>query len=220
MLCRFLGLIKVKTFGRSEYLLVMKNVLTASGGQQAIVEMYDLKGSTHGRFTPDIKSVNSDNTTIKEKLSSAKENPAKEKLSKKRGSIKIKKDLNFRDENRKFLCLGEKERSNFLKMLKQDTEFLKKLRVLDYSLLVGIRASGSWEVGIIDFLTPYGSKKKLEHVLIGGLHGRDVRENVEQGASEVLIFDRSFLAFRRKPTLVDSSTSSKVIRLRLKRCNR
>jgi 1-phosphatidylinositol-4-phosphate 5-kinase len=76
-----------------------------------IHETYDLKGSTIGRLYPEER---------------ARENPRA-----------VLKDLNWIDRHKE-LELGPEKRALLTEQLRRDTEFLKELRVMDYSLLVGI----------------------------------------------------------------------------------
>jgi len=74
--------------------------------------MYDLKGSTKGRFV---------------------EPPQEEKNY----ARTIFKDLNWTDENR-HLVLGPEKRKLLLEQIEKDSKFLQTMGVMDYSLLVGI----------------------------------------------------------------------------------
>lgn len=76
-----------------------------------IHETYDLKGSTIGRLYPEDK---------------ADKNPRA-----------VLKDCNWIDRKRQ-LGFGPEKRAYLTTQLKHDSEFLKKVNVMDYSLLVGI----------------------------------------------------------------------------------
>lgn len=76
-----------------------------------IHETYDLKGSTVGRLYPEER---------------ARENPRA-----------VLKDLNWIDRHKE-LELGPEKRALFTEQLRRDTELLKELHVMDYSLLIGI----------------------------------------------------------------------------------
>merc|ERR1712244_36907 len=75
-----------------------------------IHKIYDLKGSTHGR-----------KATEKEK---AQETP-------------VLKDLDFL-ENNEFIQIGSIKAKLFCEQLRRDTELLRKLKIMDYSLLLRI----------------------------------------------------------------------------------
>ncbi|KAJ6660579.1 hypothetical protein lerEdw1_017576 [Lerista edwardsae] len=131
---------------------------------------YDLKGSTVAREASD-----------KEK---AKDLPTF-------------KDNDFLNEGQK-LRVGEESKKNFLEKLKRDVEFLAQLKIMDYSLLVGIHDVDRAEqeemevedraedeecendgapkkevyfMAIIDILTPYDTKKKAAHAAKTVKHG-------------------------------------------------
>lgn len=74
-------------------------------------ETYDLKGSTVGRLYPEEK---------------AEKNPRA-----------VLKDLNWIDRGRQ-LDLGPEKRALLTEQIRRDTDFLKEIYVMDYSLLVGI----------------------------------------------------------------------------------
>merc|ERR1712048_1558267 len=80
------------------------------GTDLEIHTIYDLKGSTKGR-----------NATEKEKK---QETP-------------VLKDLDFM-QNKEVLQIGSVKAKLFTQQLRKDTELLRKLKIMDYSLLVGI----------------------------------------------------------------------------------
>lgn len=154
----------------------MKNVFENHSG--ALVDIYDLKGSTVGRFTP---------ACTEEKRRSLTDLFGRERAP---ASMQVKKDLNFMADNRNFSFGAASECSRFIDIVRKDTEYLKSLGVLDYSLLVGVRESGFWEAGIIDFLTPYSLRKKAEHLFVGGVKGRKVESGVSANLHPALIVTR------------------------------
>jgi 1-phosphatidylinositol-4-phosphate 5-kinase len=76
-----------------------------------IHETFDLKGSTVGRMYPEEKAAKNPRAVLK--------------------------DLNWINRH-KMLELGPEKRALLTEQLRRDTEFLKKMNVMDYSLLVGI----------------------------------------------------------------------------------
>lgn len=76
-----------------------------------IHETYDLKGSTYGREFPEEKVKENSKVTLK--------------------------DLNWVHRGRRFE-LGPEKRALFAEQLRRDMEFLKKMKVMDYSLLIGL----------------------------------------------------------------------------------
>lgn len=110
LLSRFYGLHRVKLpRGRKIHFVIMNNLFPP---HKDIHETYDLKGSTVGRLYPEDKAA------------------AKE--------YKVTlKDLNW-IERGKTLELGPEKRALLTEQLRRDTELLKKVYVMDYSLLVGV----------------------------------------------------------------------------------
>ncbi|KAI7848938.1 hypothetical protein BDC45DRAFT_521960 [Circinella umbellata] len=110
LLCRYYGLHRVKLpRGRKIHFVVMGNVLPPHND---IHEMYDLKGSTFGRFLP------------------------QEEIEKNKNNA-VMKDLNFEKNNKK-LQLGPQKRKMFISQLTRDARLLVHLNIMDYSLLIGI----------------------------------------------------------------------------------
>jgi hypothetical protein len=109
LLSRFYGLHRVKLpRGRKIHFVIMNNLFPP---HRDIHETYDLKGSAYGREYPEDK---------------AKENP--------KATLK---DLNWLHRGRMFE-LGPEKRALFSEQLRRDMEFLKRMKVMDYSLLIGL----------------------------------------------------------------------------------
>lgn len=144
------------------YFVVLGNLFS---NDLEIHERYDLKGSTHGRLT------------------SEKEDPSV-----------ARKDLNLLQRRAK-IRLSPTQRETFLFQLTKDTEFLSLHRIIDYSLLVGIHyftqgevrpqvlpssmfisedGSCLYQMGVIDTMTYYATRKKLEHCLRSCIHPGNV----------------------------------------------
>src|SRR5882757_9806655 len=108
LLSRFYGLHRVKLpRGRKIHFVIMNNLFPP---HKDIHETYDLKGSTVGRLYPE------------------------EEAAKKQNKVTLK-DLNWINR-RKRLELGPEKRALLTEQLKRDSEFLKSVYVMDYSLLV------------------------------------------------------------------------------------
>jgi len=103
------GLYRLKADGHKMYFIVMQNVYPPNKDMH---RMYDLKGSTEGRFV---------------------QPPQEEKNY----ARTIFKDLNWTEENR-HLVLGPEKRKLLLEQVEKDSKFLQTMGVMDYSLLVGI----------------------------------------------------------------------------------
>ena len=109
LLSRFYGLHRVKLpRGRKIHFVIMNNLFPP---HKDVHETYDLKGSTVGREYPEEK---------------AEKNPRA-----------VLKDLNWINRKRQ-LELGPEKRALLTEQLRRDSELLKHLHVMDYSLLVGI----------------------------------------------------------------------------------
>ncbi|KAJ5738324.1 hypothetical protein N7493_001479 [Penicillium malachiteum] len=109
LISQFYGLHRVKmAYGRKIHFVVMNNLFPP---HRDIHQTFDLKGSTIGR---DLQE------------SDLERNP--------RATMK---DLNWVRRNRYLQC-GPAKRDFFVEQLKRDVELLKRLKIMDYSLLVGI----------------------------------------------------------------------------------
>jgi 1-phosphatidylinositol-4-phosphate 5-kinase len=109
LISRFYGLHRVKLpRGRKIHFVIMNNLFPP---HKDIHETYDLKGSTVGREYP--------------------EDVAREKPR------AVLKDLNWINRGR-WLELGPEKRALLEEQLRRDKELLKRVNVMDYSLLVGI----------------------------------------------------------------------------------
>lgn len=149
------------------YIIVMGNVF--SSGHEIHIR-YDLKGSTYGRFT----DPNEDFSI------------ARKDLDFNRAGIKIE--------------INPEKRDRMLFQMEKDCEFFVKCDIIDYSLLLGIHhtkgeriiyrndvplsesESGGlvsvteeelYFIGIIDILTLYSAKKKLEHLFKSSFYGKE-----------------------------------------------
>ncbi|KAJ9212672.1 hypothetical protein DTO166G4_5743 [Paecilomyces variotii] len=109
LISQFYGLHRVKmAYGRKIHFVVMNNLFPP---HRDIHQMYDLKGSTIGR---DLREED------------LEKNP--------RATMK---DLNWLRRNRHLEC-GPMKKEIFIAQLKRDVRLLQRLKIMDYSLLVGI----------------------------------------------------------------------------------
>jgi 1-phosphatidylinositol-4-phosphate 5-kinase len=162
LLARFYGLHKIQ--GESSvYFVIMGNLFKT---KLEIHRKYDLKGSKYGRKT----------------------DPSADR------SI-ARKDLDLVSK----INIGRERKLKIVNQIEIDTELLRRLNIIDYSFLVGVHETQAnvnegncpgpfWQrdcggmlsldknelyfVGIIDFLTKFGTKKRLEHFIMGTLHGK------------------------------------------------
>lgn len=109
LISQFYGLHRVKTsFGKKIHFVVMNNLFPP---HMDIHSTYDVKGSTVGRVTTE---------------DDKKGNP--------RGTLK---DLNWLN-SKQYLQLSPEKRDAFLRQIENDVELLARLKIMDYSLLLGI----------------------------------------------------------------------------------
>ncbi|KAL1998830.1 hypothetical protein VTN02DRAFT_5506 [Thermoascus thermophilus] len=109
LISQFYGLHRVKmAYGRKIHFVVMNNLFPP---HRDIHQMFDLKGSTIGR---DLREED------------LEKNP--------RATLK---DLNWIRRNRHLEC-GPMKKEVFIAQLKRDVKLLQRLKIMDYSLLVGI----------------------------------------------------------------------------------
>jgi len=108
MLSRFYGCFKIQAGVSTFRFLVMNNVFKCCGAE--LIETWDLKGSLIGRAASE-----------------------REKQS---GSA-ILKDLDFLERGKQFL-MEDDFRLGFCLQMTQDVKFLEKMKVMDYSMLVGV----------------------------------------------------------------------------------
>lgn len=109
LLSRFYGLHRVKLpRGRKIHFVIMNNLFPP---HKDIHETFDLKGSTVGREYPEEKAAKNPRAVLK--------------------------DNNWINRGKK-LEIGPEKRALLTEQLRRDSEFLERIRVMDYSLLVGI----------------------------------------------------------------------------------
>ncbi|EPY87175.1 phosphatidylinositol-5-phosphate 4-kinase type-2 beta [Camelus ferus] len=142
---QFLGMYRLTVDGVETYMVVTRNVFSH---RLTVHRKYDLKGSTVAREASDKEKAKDlptfkDNDFLNEgqKLHVGEESK-KNFLEKLKRDVEAKdlptfKDNDFLNEGQK-LHVGEESKKNFLEKLKRDVEFLAQLKIMDYSLLVGI----------------------------------------------------------------------------------
>ncbi|KAJ5624621.1 hypothetical protein N7510_000930 [Penicillium lagena] len=109
LISQFYGLHRVKmAYGRKIHFVVMNNLFPP---HRDIHQTFDLKGSTIGRDLQEADLERNPRATMK--------------------------DLNWVRRSRHLQC-GPSKREFFIEQLKRDVELLKRLKIMDYSLLVGI----------------------------------------------------------------------------------
>ncbi|KIW02945.1 uncharacterized protein PV09_05990 [Verruconis gallopava] len=109
LLSQFYGLHRVKIpFGRKVHFVVMNNLFPP---HRDIHKTYDLKGSTVGRLYKEENLVENPRATLK--------------------------DLNWLNSNN-HLEFGPRKREAFIQQMERDVKLLQRMKIMDYSLLVGI----------------------------------------------------------------------------------
>ncbi|KAJ7746586.1 hypothetical protein B0H16DRAFT_1321020 [Mycena metata] len=109
LLSRFYGLHRVKLpRGNKIHFVIMNNLFPP---HRDVHETFDLKGSTVGREYPEAKAATNPRAVLK--------------------------DLNWINRG-KMLELGPEKRALLTEQLRRDAELLRKIHVMDYSLLIGI----------------------------------------------------------------------------------
>ena len=111
LLTKFYGMYRVKTHNRQPIYFIVMGSVFYTDLE--IHTIYDLKGSTHGR-----KASEKD----------------------KKQETPVLKDLDFL-ENNEIIQIGSSKAKLFCEQLRRDTELLRKLKIMDYSLLLGIHYS-------------------------------------------------------------------------------
>lgn len=112
LLARFYGLHRVEmpTLKRRTFFVVMQSVFYCPVEPPLALHVkFDLKGSTVGRRTDDADCADG----------------------------AVQKDLNFAEQRRR-IVLGRDQVLLFAETLRADTNYLKELRIMDYSLLLGV----------------------------------------------------------------------------------
>ncbi|CAG8741274.1 8453_t:CDS:2, partial [Acaulospora morrowiae] len=135
LLSRFYGLHRVKLpRGHKIHFVVMNNIFPP---HRDIHETYDLKGSTVGREYKETEAA------VKPRA--------------------VLKDLNWINRGR-HLELGPEKRKLFAKQLEKDVELLQRLKIMDYSLLVGLHDTSRGNKDNIrdDFFVFQPDTKKIE----------------------------------------------------------
>ncbi|MBN3312521.1 PI42A kinase, partial [Atractosteus spatula] len=140
LLPQFLGMYRLTVDGDETYMVVTRNVFSH---RLSVYRKYDLKGSTVAREASDKEKFHIRSLRIK--------GSSKESSSRARGSgdtchsksfnqakeLPTYKDNDFINDGQK-IYIDENNKKMFLEKLKKDVEFMAQLKLMDYSLLVGI----------------------------------------------------------------------------------
>ncbi|XP_071333542.1 phosphatidylinositol 5-phosphate 4-kinase type-2 gamma isoform X1 [Trachinotus anak] len=144
LLPQFLGMYRVSVDSEETYLIVMRNMFSH---RLVVHRKYDLKGSLVAREASDKERVNCNihYTSLLAVFSSIPYIPLKDVFL----LLKVKelptfKDMDFRNNMQK-VYVTEEQKEKFMEKLNRDVEFLVKLKIMDYSLLLGIHDVGRAE---------------------------------------------------------------------------
>ena len=150
VLMKILGVYKIRIKKKEKgnttieqyYLMMMENLNFGFNGQEKRIRSYDLKGSTINRYVQKKEKKQKDNIVLL--------------------------DSNFKkDFNNEPIPLVKDLYGLLLVSIYNDTLFLSKMGIVDYSLLLYINESevdhSIIKVGIIDYIRKYTWDKKLEH---------------------------------------------------------
>lgn len=131
LLCNIYGLYRIKIRDKAyTYIIIMHNMCTIN--PLDIHLTFDLKGSTVDRLTLTPNEIH------------VLKNPRNLKSSKdaKKRIIQRKKDVVLKDEDFRILDfklnLSNNDKYNFLRLIKEDANFLKSFNITDYSLLLTV----------------------------------------------------------------------------------
>ncbi|KAK6490290.1 phosphatidylinositol 5-phosphate 4-kinase type-2 alpha-like isoform X1 [Huso huso] len=141
LLPQFLGMYRLTVDGVETYMIVTRNVFSH---RLSVYRKYDLKGSTVAREASDKEKHRFQDEGTKLRLSSMSHRLQTIKIAARfYSSIKNAKELptykdnDFINDGQK-IYIDENNKKMLLEKLKKDVEFLAQLKLMDYSLLVGI----------------------------------------------------------------------------------
>ena len=168
LLTKTLGVyeIRMKSAGKEEnyYIMMMENLNYGINFEDIkSLKSYDLKGSLSNRY-------------VSKQEQSKNENKKNENEIKKNINTNIVlHDSNFKEDNKNEPIPLDKQVYDLLVIaIHNDTLFLSKIRVVDYSLLLHIYQKNNTNylrMGIIDYVRKYTWDKQLEHVVKIVLNG-------------------------------------------------
>lgn len=134
LISQFYGLHRLKVHGgmKKVHFIVMNNLFPP---HRDIHLKYDLKGSTWGRYTRVDKDTDLSNVTLK--------------------------DLNWLERGDK-IKLGPDKKKMFIEQLESDVKLLKKINVMDYSLLLGVHDVKKGNSDLLTKLSVFDPKSNLK----------------------------------------------------------
>ncbi|KAA8580868.1 hypothetical protein FQN60_013826 [Etheostoma spectabile] len=142
LLPQFLGIYRLTVDGDETYMIVTRNVFSH---RLSVYKKYDLKGSTVAREASDKeKPPQPEDVPLRPKSGNVQQRLQTLRIAtrfycamKHAKELPTYKDNDFINDGQKIYIDGENKKM-FLEKLRKDVEFLAQLKLMDYSLLVGI----------------------------------------------------------------------------------
>uniref|UniRef100_A0A672I8Z5 Phosphatidylinositol 5-phosphate 4-kinase type-2 gamma n=1 Tax=Salarias fasciatus TaxID=181472 RepID=A0A672I8Z5_SALFA len=141
LLPQFLGMYRVSVDSEETYLMVMRNMFSH---RLLVHRKYDLKGSLVAREASDKERVRKDgcpSLSLPPSLHPPSIPPPHPSCGK---ELPTFKDVDFRNNMQK-VYVSDEQKEKFMEKLNRDVEFLVQLKIMDYSLLLGIHDVGRAE---------------------------------------------------------------------------
>ncbi|XP_077410241.1 phosphatidylinositol 5-phosphate 4-kinase type-2 alpha isoform X4 [Vanacampus margaritifer] len=142
LLPQFLGMYRLTVDGDATYMIVTRNVFSH---RLSVFKKYDLKGSTVAREASDKeKPPPPEDVPLRPKSGNVQQRLQTLRIAtrfycamKHAKELPTYKDNDFINDGQK-ICINDENKKMFLEKLRKDVEFLAQLKLMDYSLLVGI----------------------------------------------------------------------------------
>ncbi|XP_037135123.1 phosphatidylinositol 5-phosphate 4-kinase type-2 alpha isoform X4 [Syngnathus acus] len=142
LLPQFLGMYRLTVDGDATYMIVTRNVFSH---RLSVFKKYDLKGSTVAREASDKeKPPPPEDVPLRPKSGNVQQRLQTLRIAtrfycamKHAKELPTYKDNDFINDAQK-ICINEENKKMFLEKLRKDVELLAQLKLMDYSLLVGI----------------------------------------------------------------------------------
>ncbi|XP_077410239.1 phosphatidylinositol 5-phosphate 4-kinase type-2 alpha isoform X2 [Vanacampus margaritifer] len=145
LLPQFLGMYRLTVDGDATYMIVTRNVFSH---RLSVFKKYDLKGSTVAREASDKeKPPPPEDVPLRPKSGNVQQRLQTLRIATRfycamkhvrdAKELPTYKDNDFINDGQK-ICINDENKKMFLEKLRKDVEFLAQLKLMDYSLLVGI----------------------------------------------------------------------------------
>ncbi|XP_028659188.1 phosphatidylinositol 5-phosphate 4-kinase type-2 alpha isoform X1 [Erpetoichthys calabaricus] len=136
LLPQFLGMYRLTVDGVETYMIVTRNVFSH---RLSVCRKYDLKGSTVAREASDKEKhrFQDESSKLRHRLQTVKTATRFYSSIKNAKELPTFKDNDFINDGQK-IYIDENNKKMFCEKLRKDVEFLAQMKLMDYSLLVGI----------------------------------------------------------------------------------